>query len=69
MDFWEDWLKLQPNFIVKQLELWACNENKSRWSVPLALFIWLILFIRYRGTKLHGAYAKAMQTAARGIFP
>ena len=39
MDFWEDRLKLQPDFIVKQLKLWACNENKSRLSAPLTLSI------------------------------
>ncbi|KAI5984416.1 hypothetical protein EDD15DRAFT_2177263 [Pisolithus albus] len=29
MDFWEDRMKLSPDYIVKQLELWACNEEKS----------------------------------------
>ncbi|KAI6134289.1 hypothetical protein EV401DRAFT_2064046 [Pisolithus croceorrhizus] len=28
MDFWEDQMKLSPDYIVKQLELWACNEEK-----------------------------------------
>ncbi|KAI6167765.1 hypothetical protein EDD17DRAFT_1467326, partial [Pisolithus thermaeus] len=29
MDFWEDWMKLSPDYIIKQLELWACNEEKT----------------------------------------
>ncbi|KAG2060500.1 hypothetical protein BDR06DRAFT_1053699 [Suillus hirtellus] len=29
MDFWEDVLSLQPDYITKQLELWGCNQNKS----------------------------------------
>ncbi|KAI6035891.1 hypothetical protein PISMIDRAFT_120043 [Pisolithus microcarpus 441] len=30
MDFWEDRMKLSPDYIIKQLELWACNEEKSK---------------------------------------
>ncbi|KAI5996663.1 hypothetical protein EDD15DRAFT_2364712 [Pisolithus albus] len=29
MDFWEDRMKLSPDYIIKQLELWACNEEKN----------------------------------------
>ncbi|KAI6094750.1 hypothetical protein EDD16DRAFT_1721404 [Pisolithus croceorrhizus] len=29
MDFWEDWMDLSPDYIIKQLELWACNEEKN----------------------------------------
>ncbi|KAI6032399.1 hypothetical protein EDC04DRAFT_2898217 [Pisolithus marmoratus] len=29
MDFWEDWMNLSPDYIIKQLELWACNEEKN----------------------------------------
>ncbi|KIK11485.1 hypothetical protein PISMIDRAFT_19482 [Pisolithus microcarpus 441] len=29
MDFWEDHMKLSPDYIIKQLELWACNEEKN----------------------------------------
>ncbi|KAI6109940.1 hypothetical protein F5141DRAFT_1215400 [Pisolithus sp. B1] len=29
MDFWEDQMKLSPDYIIKQLELWACNEEKN----------------------------------------
>ncbi|KAI6006786.1 hypothetical protein EDD15DRAFT_2137876, partial [Pisolithus albus] len=29
MDFWEDRMNLSPDYIIKQLELWACNEEKS----------------------------------------
>ncbi|KAI6102009.1 hypothetical protein EV401DRAFT_1876248 [Pisolithus croceorrhizus] len=29
MDFWEDRMDLSPDYIIKQLELWACNEEKS----------------------------------------
>ncbi|KAI5984400.1 hypothetical protein EDD15DRAFT_2133191, partial [Pisolithus albus] len=29
MDFWEDRMHLSPDYIIKQLELWACNEEKS----------------------------------------
>ncbi|KAI6101304.1 hypothetical protein F5141DRAFT_1066043 [Pisolithus sp. B1] len=29
MDFWEDWMKLSPDYIIKQLELWACNKEKN----------------------------------------
>ncbi|KAG1787543.1 hypothetical protein EV424DRAFT_1340061 [Suillus variegatus] len=32
MDFWEDILSLQPDYITKQLELWGCNQNKSIFS-------------------------------------
>ncbi|KAI6016064.1 hypothetical protein BKA83DRAFT_4060650, partial [Pisolithus microcarpus] len=30
MDFWEDRMDLSPDYIIKQLELWACNEEKSK---------------------------------------
>ncbi|KAI5999532.1 hypothetical protein EDD15DRAFT_2193598 [Pisolithus albus] len=29
MDFWEDRMNLSPDYIIKQLELWACNEEKN----------------------------------------
>ncbi|KAI6127654.1 hypothetical protein EDD16DRAFT_1516626 [Pisolithus croceorrhizus] len=29
MDFWEDQMKLSPDYIIKQLDLWACNEEKN----------------------------------------
>ncbi|KAI5999680.1 hypothetical protein EDD15DRAFT_2193711 [Pisolithus albus] len=29
MDFWEDRMHLSPDYIIKQLELWACNEEKN----------------------------------------
>ncbi|KAI6111207.1 hypothetical protein F5141DRAFT_1063538 [Pisolithus sp. B1] len=29
MDFWEDRMDLSPDYIIKQLELWACNEEKN----------------------------------------
>ncbi|KAI6029351.1 hypothetical protein BKA83DRAFT_4047933, partial [Pisolithus microcarpus] len=29
MDFWEDRMDLSPDYIIKQLELWACNEEKT----------------------------------------
>ncbi|KAI5992242.1 hypothetical protein EDD15DRAFT_2168562 [Pisolithus albus] len=29
MDFWKDRMKLSPDYIIKQLELWACNEEKN----------------------------------------
>ncbi|KAI5990755.1 hypothetical protein EDD15DRAFT_2169882 [Pisolithus albus] len=29
MDFWEDRMNLSPDYIIKQLELWACNEEKT----------------------------------------
>ncbi|KAI6096833.1 hypothetical protein F5141DRAFT_1067387 [Pisolithus sp. B1] len=29
MDFWEDRMKLSPDYIIKQLELWVCNEEKN----------------------------------------
>ncbi|KAI6020771.1 hypothetical protein PISMIDRAFT_8639 [Pisolithus microcarpus 441] len=29
MDFWEDQMSLSPDYIIKQLELWACNEEKN----------------------------------------
>ncbi|KAI6110724.1 hypothetical protein EDD17DRAFT_1509753 [Pisolithus thermaeus] len=29
MDFWEDQMKLSPDYIIKQLELWVCNEEKN----------------------------------------
>ncbi|KAI6010460.1 hypothetical protein EDC04DRAFT_2905908 [Pisolithus marmoratus] len=29
VDFWEDQMNLSPDYIIKQLELWACNEEKN----------------------------------------
>jgi len=30
MDFWEDVLKLEPDQVAKQFELWGCSQNKSK---------------------------------------
>ncbi|KAG6327929.1 hypothetical protein ID866_11160, partial [Astraeus odoratus] len=29
MDFWEDVMELQPDYIAKQFELWGCSQNKN----------------------------------------
>ncbi|KAL4080897.1 hypothetical protein J3A83DRAFT_4367331 [Scleroderma citrinum] len=29
MGFWEDVLKLEPNQVMKQFELWGCSQNKN----------------------------------------
>ncbi|KAI5981277.1 hypothetical protein EDD15DRAFT_2183701 [Pisolithus albus] len=47
MDFWEDRMKLSPDYIIKQLELWACNKEKSELFFSDTLHLMTLLTITY----------------------